>query len=489
MKTYRIIISLLTMMLTSTLGVKAQDTHWHCDIYGFEYDMAVYFVLQHNGVDVTDNTDYEVAAFVGEECRGIAEIQTVTLTDKSKRTFGYLRIRSNQTEGENVSFKVYHSSAEKEVEAVETLTFKAMGLQGLPSNPFVINIYDEIEDEDGNVYVYNSSNSVDLKKVAFDDAEDHGVISIPATVDEKLTVTGVADDAFADVDKSKVNVIDLSATTVTGITADRSVGIFKGFDETTLICLPEDVNNQAAEGAKNIVIGGVCADLLISERKDFKTTVAFKAKHATFDRTFVSGKTATVYLPFSIPSAEANKLGTFHTFKTITDDGTAEFNSAETGDVQANVPYIFIPKETIEKIDITDEAGNISVPMTGSTAGVNGSLIGTTSSIIWDEENAPVNVYGFAAEDKGSITVGTFVKAAVGASIGRYRAYLVINVAEARNSYPVVIDNGQVSGITDLDAQEHAIKNEYFDMRGIRQKGVPVKKSVYIVNGQKVVIK
>ena len=40
------------MMLTSTLGVKAQDTHWHCDIYGFEYDMAVYFVLQHNGVDV-----------------------------------------------------------------------------------------------------------------------------------------------------------------------------------------------------------------------------------------------------------------------------------------------------------------------------------------------------------------------------------------------------------------------------------------------------
>jgi hypothetical protein len=40
-----------------------------------------------------------------------------------------------------------------------------------------------------------------------------------------------------------------------------------------------------------------------------------------------------------------------------------------------------------------------------------------------------------------------------------------------------------------LDAQEHAIKKEYFDMRGIRQKGVLVKKSVYIVNGQKVVIK
>lgn len=480
---------MIMCLCLSFVGAKAQDTRWQMDIYAYQYDMTVYFVLQHNGVDVTDNTDYEVAAFVGEGCRGIAEIQTVTLTNKTKRTFGYLRIRSNLAQGEIVSFKVYQSSADKEVEVAETLTFKAMGLQGLPSNPFVINIYDEIEDENGNVYVYNSSNSVDLKKVTFDDAEDHGVISIPAKLDEQLTVTGVSDDAFADVDKSKVNVIDLSAMAVTGITADRSVGIFKGFDESTLICLPEGANNQAAEGAKNIVIGGVCADLLISERKDFKTTVAFKAKHATFDRTFASGKTATVYLPFSIPNAEADKLGTFHTFKTIADDGTAEFNSAETGDVQANVPYIFIPKETIEKIDVMDEAGNISVPVTGSTAGVNGSLVGTTTSIIWDEENAPVNIYGFAAEDKGNVTVGAFVKAAIGASIARYRAYLVINAAEARNNYLVVIDNDQVSGITDLDVQEHAIKNEYFDMRGIRQKGVPVKKSVYIVNGHKVVIK
>jgi hypothetical protein len=481
--------TILLLLLCLSLCTMAQGSHWTVNIYDYQYDMTSYLLLRHNGEPITNYEDYELAAFVGDECRGVAEFQTVTLVDNTKRTYGYLRIRSNLAGEETVSFMGYQKSTGKVIKALETLTFKAMGLQGLPSNPFIINIYDEIEDEYGNVYVYNSSNSVDLKKVAFDDAEDHGVISIPATVDEKLTVTGIADDAFADVDKSKVNVIDFSATAVTGITADRSVGIFRGFDESTLICLPEGVNNQAAEGAKNIVIGGVCADLLISERKDFNTIVAFKAKHATFDRTFASGKTATVYLPFSIPNAEANKLGTFHTFKGITDEGTAEFNSAETGDVQANVPYIFIPKETIEKIDVTDESGNISVPVTGSTAGVNGSLVGTTTAIIWDEENAPINVYGFAAEDKGNVIVGAFVKAAIGASIARYRAYMVINVAEARNSYPVAIDKDQVSGITDLDVQEHAIKNEYFDMRGIRQKGVPVKKSVYIVNGHKVVIK
>ena len=481
--------TILLLLLCLSLSAIAQGSHWSVNIYDYQYDMTSYFLLRHNSESIADYEDFEMAAFVDDECRGVAEFQTVTLADNSKRTFGYLRIRSNLAQGESVSFKVYHSSAKKEVEAVETLTFKAMGLQGLPSNPFVINIYDEIEDEYGNVYVYNSSNSVDLKKVAFDDAEDHGVISIPATVDEKLTVTGIADDAFADIDKSKVNVIDLSAMAVTGITADRSVGIFKGFDETTLICLPEGVNNQAAEGAKNIVIGGVCADLLISERKDFKTTVAFKAKHATFDRTFASGKTATVYLPFSIPNAEADKLGTFHTFKTIADDGTAEFNSAETGDMQANVPYIFIPKETIEKIDVMDEAGNISVPVTSSTAGVNGSLIGTTTAIVWDADNVPENIYGFAAEDRGDVSVGTFVKAALGASIARYRAYLVISASEARNSYPVVIDNDQVSGVIEIESQKHALEGEWFDMKGIKQRGVPMKKSVYIVNGQKVVIK
>lgn len=366
------------------------------------------------------------------------------------------------------------------VELCSTSTFPVSVYVGTPI----------IKDERNNSYVKDGDNGLKLVE-GFSGYGDNSIV-IPASVSadgNDLAVTTVANDAFDIPNKSEVSLIDLSATALTDIVADRNDGLFKGYEESTLICLPEGTGNQQAAGETNVVIGDECAELLVVEDMEFKTRVAFTAKHATFDRTFASGKTATVYLPFSIPSGEANKLGTFHTFKGITDEGTAEFNSAETGDVQANVPYIFIPNETIEKIAVTDEAGNISVPVTGSAAGVNGSLIGTTTSIIWDEENAPVNIYGFAAEDKGNVTVGTFVKAAVGASIARYRAYLVISAAEARNSYPVVIDNDQVSGITDLDAQEHAIKKEYFDMRGIRQKGVPVKKSVYIVNGHKVVIK
>ena len=483
--------TILLLLLCLSLCTMAQGSHWTVNIYDYQYDMTSYLLLRHNGEPITNYEDYELAAFVGDECRGVAEFQTVTLVDNTKRTYGYLRIRSNLAGEETVSFRGYQKSTGKVIKALETLTFKAMGLQGLPSNPFIINIYDEVEDEKGNVYEYNSTNSVELKTVAFDDDKENGIIFIPAAVGDhgELSVTGIADDAFADVDKSKVNVIDISATHIGGLAVNRLEGIFNGFDESTLIYLPGGTANQVTEGERNVIVGDLCAKLYVSENKDFKVPKAFFAEYVTFERSFVANKTATVYLPFSIPGEEAGKLGTFHAFKSISDEGTAVFNSAETGDIQANVPYIFVPKETMEIIDVVDEAGNISVPVTSSTAGVNGSLIGTTTAIVWDADNVPENIYGFAAEDRGDVSVGTFVKAALGASIARYRAYLVISASEARSYYPVVIDNDQASGVIEIESQKHALEGEWFDMKGIRQKGVSMKKSVYIVNGQKVVIK
>lgn len=159
MKTNRIILSLI-MLLTSAVGVKAQQsTHWQCDIYKFEHDMTLYFVLKHNDEPLTNYGGYEVAAFVDDECRGVAEFQTVTLVDHSNVTFGYLRIRSNQLEGEKVSFRVYQTSTGKVFWPVETLTFKAMDMQGLPSAPYVLNMADVRK---GDVNGDGKVNSVDL---------------------------------------------------------------------------------------------------------------------------------------------------------------------------------------------------------------------------------------------------------------------------------------------------------------------------------------
>ena len=130
--------------LTGATAVMAQD-HWTCDIHNYEYDMTVYLQLEDNG-QIVSGDDYEVAAFCGEECRGVAKEQTVTFLGKAKRYF-YLRVRSNTASGESIRFKVYKKSSNMEYDALETLTFQAQEAVGLPSNPFVIHIENETASE------------------------------------------------------------------------------------------------------------------------------------------------------------------------------------------------------------------------------------------------------------------------------------------------------------------------------------------------------
>lgn len=138
MKTYfRMIILFLSLLLAK--GVDAQDSHWQCDTYAYEYDMAVYYALEENGVAVTDLNNYEVAAFVSDECRGVGEVVTSEITGEQTVTFGYLRIRSNSTSGETITFKVYNRLEEKEFTVENTsLIFQSQGLVGLPSNPLIM---------------------------------------------------------------------------------------------------------------------------------------------------------------------------------------------------------------------------------------------------------------------------------------------------------------------------------------------------------------
>ena len=135
METKRIILSLY-VVFTSALWVNAQEsTHWQCDIYDYEYDMAIYFELKQGEEAISDLTDYEVAAFVGEECRGVAEVQTVTTDANSNVQYGYLRIHSNQKEDESINFRAYQLSTGNTINIKEIISFKNLDLIGMPSTP------------------------------------------------------------------------------------------------------------------------------------------------------------------------------------------------------------------------------------------------------------------------------------------------------------------------------------------------------------------
>ncbi len=139
----RIYSLLLLFCLLSTGTLRAQSPHWQFDPYAWEYDMTAYITLSLNNQTVDNLNDYEIAAFSGAECRGIATLQT-SEKDGQTITYGYLRIRSNQQSGETITFKAYNSVSDKEYDVEDySLIFQQQEVAGLPSSLIVLSILDD----------------------------------------------------------------------------------------------------------------------------------------------------------------------------------------------------------------------------------------------------------------------------------------------------------------------------------------------------------
>lgn len=122
-------------------SLRAQDTHWDCNIHAYQYDMALYTALQLNeNAAPLASSDYEIAAFCGEECRGVASLQTIA---SNSNTYYYLRVRSNKMQGEQITFKCYNRTSGLEQDIFTTVLFEENSVKGFPSQCFVLKTYPE----------------------------------------------------------------------------------------------------------------------------------------------------------------------------------------------------------------------------------------------------------------------------------------------------------------------------------------------------------
>ena len=85
---------LFSFVLALWASAFSAQTHWTCDINAYQYDMTVYYDLQTNGTAIADWGNFEVAAFVGDECRGVGETMAAVVNEQTVY-YGYLRVRSN----------------------------------------------------------------------------------------------------------------------------------------------------------------------------------------------------------------------------------------------------------------------------------------------------------------------------------------------------------------------------------------------------------
>lgn len=188
MNKLRTICCLISVLFSMTI-LHAQDSQWSVNPYDYKYDMTVYAKVVYEGAEVSDYSNYEIGAFVGNECRGVGDVQT-----KDSYTWVYLRVRSNQASGEKLIFKLYDKSTGRTcvIKPSQVIAFSSQGMIGKPSSP------------------------VTLEKPSYTlgDVNEDGIIDIADVVAASQLAAGVADSKYnslaadANLD-GKINIADV----------------------------------------------------------------------------------------------------------------------------------------------------------------------------------------------------------------------------------------------------------------------------------------
>ena len=108
-------VIIITLILSKAY---AQNPNWTFNSANYQYSMTFTAFLSVNNETLTSTED-QVAAFVGDQIRGVSQVQYISSKDKY---LVYLTVFSN-TNGETINFKIFDSTANTVVEVSETVSF------------------------------------------------------------------------------------------------------------------------------------------------------------------------------------------------------------------------------------------------------------------------------------------------------------------------------------------------------------------------------
>lgn len=259
------------------------------------------------------------------------------------------------------------------------------------------------------------------------------------------------------------NAVNLQGTPLAGMKADMT-------NKNLTIFLPNGTEGVDAK-EKNVVVGTTASSLSLTDGNDWGVTKDFTAAAVSYDRVF---KTGTDYvqsfvLPFGFTVPEGTTVAELSSV-----NGDNLVFKPVTATV-ANKPYLVVTtdKDFINKLTNVQVKATTGADLTTTVAGV--SHIGSYTA-----QNVE-NVYGYAN--------GKFVKATTG-SVKPFRTYIKVTDAQAAPMAFGVNIEGTVTGINNATTAATA-KEAIYNLQGVRVSGdlKHLTKGVYIVNGQKVVVK
>ena len=153
-----------------------------------------------------------------------------------------------------------------------------------------------------------------------------------------LTVTGkVSKQAAPAVVPADGSFLAIDLTQAT-LSEDVETGDFTNTQPNTLFYVAADTQLAGS----NVVAGGACADLVITDAEDFYVPADFTATELAYNRTLTAGQYAAVVLPFGVDASQLD--GTAYTLDGV-DGDVLQFVTAE-GTIDAHVPFLFRPSDT-----------------------------------------------------------------------------------------------------------------------------------------------
>lgn len=261
--------------------------------------------------------------------------------------------------------------------------------------------------------------------------------------------------------------VDLSDANFAGA-GDKINEILSSFKGNSIVYLPE---GEKVNAVSNVVVGTAASSLSLADGNDWGVTKDFTAAAVSYDREF--NTEANYVQSFVLPFGFTVPAGTTVAELSSVNGDNLVFKPVTT--TEANKPYLVVTNdgEFINKLTNVQVKATTGADLTTTVDGV--SHIGSYTA-----QNV-TDVYGYAN--------GKFVKANTG-SVKPFRTYIKVAGTQAAPMAFGVNIEGTVTGINNATTTATA-KEAIYNLQGVRVSGdlKHLTKGVYIVNGQKVVVK
>ena len=336
----------------------------------------------------------------------------------------------------------------------------------------VLTVTETTVDASGNTLV-DDGEDVTLTSVGDDAVGDDGSLNIP---DEVTQIDDNAFDNLTDEQKESVSYVDMTNTNVTGVTVDRQNGVFEGFSENTMICLPSGNDDG---GEPNVVVDSQCNELVLDDTKETALPMDFTAQKVTYNRALTAADQAyTICLPFSLSSNDNLK---FYELSSSTSD---KLIFTEVATTEPNKPYLAVPTVAGAPLGQTTSVSvKKNTDFNGAELAITGfKMYGTMKSIARDA------ALGFYILQSGNEWHPIRSTSAATASIPPYRAYIVAEVSASRLFTSFGGGDG-TTGVWTIETIDADGTEQWYDLNGRKLQGKPTRKGTYIKNGNKVIIK